>query len=115
VSVTDPLDPGLEYVHDSCGGSWDAGSRTWTWTPGSLPAGSRVQCRLTTSVASDAGHVIRNAVTITGDGVDPQPGDETSEVLLPVHRQGIPGLTPAGVVVLVVAVAMAAGVLLRRR
>ncbi len=115
VSVTDALDPGLEYVHDSCGGSWDAGSRTWTWMPGSLPAGSRVQCRLTTSVVSDAGHVIRNAVTITGDGVDPQPGDETSEVLLTVHRQGIPGLTPTGVVVLVVAVAMAAGVLLRRR
>ena len=115
VSVTDPLDPAMEYVGDSCGGSWDAGTRVWTWTPGSLPAGARVECRLTASVATDAGPVIRNAVTIGGEGIDPQPGDETSEVFIALNRQGIPGLTPVGTVVLAIALAVAAGVLLRRR
>ena len=117
VVVTDVLPAGLTYVSDSCGGSWNAGTGTWTWTIGALSASTNVSCDLTVEVAPGANGTITNVATVTGNENDPDGANSTAsaDVTASSRIPGIPAQTPGGVAVMVLLLVGAALLVLRRR
>jgi len=80
VVVTDALPAGLTFVSASGGGTWDAGSRTVTWSLGTLAVGSRASLSLSAGVPDGATGTVVNHVSVTSTSSDPVPGNNTSSV-----------------------------------
>ncbi len=117
VTVTDVLPAGLTYVSDTCGGSWDGGSGTWTWAIGALAAGNNAACDLTVEVQAGANGVITNTATVLGNETDPDGTNSTASISIEVSSKipGIPALSRGGTAAMVLLLAGIALALLRRR
>jgi uncharacterized repeat protein (TIGR01451 family) len=81
VQVTDVLPSGLSYVEDDSGGSYDAGSRAWTWDIGSLDAGVSATSHITVTV-TDANEIINTAKITASDQFDPDKTNNQSSVVI---------------------------------
>ncbi len=116
VVVTDALPAGLAYVSDTCGGSWDAGSSTWTWTIGNLAAAASSNCDLTVEVQPGASGTITNTASVTANESDPDPANSqaSADVQVSSSVPGIPALSGGGVLLMLVLLAGGALILLRR-
>ena len=68
VVVTDVLSPEIAYVSDDCGGSFVAG--TWTWSIGELDVGFSDTCKLTVELTDPHCLGVANTATVIGDLVD---------------------------------------------
>lgn len=111
VMVTDPLDPCVVYLSDDCGGT---DVPPWTWAVGALAAGASATCTVSVDAAGCAGSVVNSAAITAFDQIDPNPGNESDSVSLLVGV-AIPTLDRAGLLLLLIAMALGALVLLRRR
>lgn len=111
VEVTDSLDPCVAYLSDDCGGT---DVPPWTWSLGSLANGATAVCNVTVDATGCAGTVINSAAVTAFDQVDPNPGNESDSVSLLVGVD-IPALDRAGMLLLLIGMALGALVLLRRR
>jgi uncharacterized repeat protein (TIGR01451 family) len=77
VVVTDTLQAGLSFVGDSCGGSFDGGTNTWTWNVGALANGATVSCELQATFPGADCITVNNTAEVSGDLADPS-GNNTS-------------------------------------
>ena len=118
VVITDQLPPELGApVSDTCGGVYDGGSNTWTWTIAALANGAQVSCDLTAMVLSDGGGTIENTAQMTAlDQYDYFPDDDAWTVAVQAERQieAIPTLTGLGIALLVMLLAGVGLLILRR-
>jgi len=116
VAVTDTLPAGLDF--DSCTGgcSYDAATRTVTWTVPSLASGSNEEWTLNTSVAEGTEGEIVNTVSLTADGTDPDGANNEASASISVALgiPAIPSTTPLGRAALALFLAAAALLVLRR-
>jgi hypothetical protein len=111
--VEDELPGELEYVSDSCAGSWDGGARTWRWEVGDLPAGGRRTCELVTRVERMPRGTVYNTAVVSSSGTDIQSGNDAATAVAEVKQPGVPavsGLSAGGFVLLL----LGAGLLLLR-
>jgi uncharacterized repeat protein (TIGR01451 family) len=81
VQVTDVLPSGLNYVEDDSGGSYDVGSRAWTWNVGSLDVGVSVTSHITVTV-TDSNEIINTAKITASDQFDPDKTNNQSSVVI---------------------------------
>jgi len=117
VTVTDVIPSGLAYVSDTCGGSYDAGSGEWSWDIGVLAPQDTVSCDLTLQVDPGAnGTTIVNTASVMGNETDPDEDDSTASATIDVvEALPIPVLSGTGGALMLILLAGAALVLLRRR
>jgi uncharacterized repeat protein (TIGR01451 family) len=114
VVVTDPLPAEVTYVSDDCGGM---NVPPWTWTVGNLANGVSATCNITVTVNPGAAGNIDNTATVSGDNADPAQANNTGTGSFGVQQNPleIPTLSQVGLALLVLALAAASLVLLRRR
>jgi uncharacterized repeat protein (TIGR01451 family) len=114
VVVTDPLPAEVTYVSDDCGGM---NVPPWTWTVGNLANGVSATCNITVTVNPGAAGNIDNTATVSGDNADPAQANNTGTGSFVVVQNPleIPTLSQVGLALLVLALAAASLVLLRRR
>jgi uncharacterized repeat protein (TIGR01451 family) len=86
VIVTDTLPAGLSYVSNSC--SANVLANTLTWTLPSLARASSQSCTLTTQVTGSG--TLSNRASISANGLDPVPGNNSSEASVVVQIQSVP-------------------------
>ncbi len=117
VTVTDTIPADLAYVSDTCGGSYDAGSGTWTWTIGSLIAGDSVTCDLTLQVDPEISEgTVVNTASVAGNETDPDGANSTASASIEVAAAlPIPVLSRSGGALMLLLLSGAALILLRRR
>ncbi len=117
VMVTDTLPDSLSYVSDSCGGTYTAATNTWEWSVASLANGASESCDL--AVRLDPffpGGVIDNLATVAGNETDPVGSNDSVSVQVMGSDKvpGIPELSAAGAMLLVLLLAAASLAVLRR-
>lgn len=98
VVVTDVVDANLTAVTPLDGGSWNAATRTITWTIASIPAGGSVIVRFDATVASplDDGTTVANQATIACTGCPaPEPTDDPATAALDDPTSVVVGAQPA--------------------
>ena len=78
VVVTDTIPAELDFLSDSCGGSFDG--TDWTWNIGNLANGQNVSCTLTVQLVDiNTCVTVSNTATVTGDLADPS-GNSSSTI-----------------------------------
>lgn len=115
VVVTDPLPAGVTYVSDDCGG---LNVPPWTWNVGTLTAaGPGETCNITVTVDADATGLIDNTATVTADNADPVTANNAGTAQVEVGQSvlEIPTLSQVGLALLVLVLAAASLMLMRRR
>ncbi len=113
VSVTDMIPAELTYVSDDCGGM---NTPPWTWNLGNLANGASATCVITTTINSGVVGPIVNTATVSGDQTDPAPGNESDTATVTSGSVlDIPTLGGRGLAVLLLVLAGAGALLLRRR
>jgi uncharacterized repeat protein (TIGR01451 family) len=115
VVVTDPLPAGVTYVSDDCGGM---NTPPWTWNVGTLTAGGPgATCNITVTVDADATGLIDNTATVAADNADPVTANNAGTAQVEVGQSvlEIPTLSQVGLALLVLVLAAASLVLMRRR
>ncbi len=117
VTVTDVLPTGLEYGSCTGGCTYDAATRTVTWTVATLASGAHEEWTLDTTVADGAVGEIANTVTAAADESDPDGANNQASAAIAADPRipGIPATTPAGTLVLLTILAAAGLLILRRR
>ena len=77
--ISDPIPAGLSYVDGSASdaGTYDAGSRTLSWTFASLTAGGSVSFETTVDASVGGGVTIENVTTIDSDETVPDNGKDS--------------------------------------
>lgn len=89
VAVTDVVPIGLDAVQ-AAGGSYDAGSRTASWTIESVPAGTSKTLTLQAEVTAAAGELVNTAQAALGDSIV-----QSEPVVTAVEAGGGSGHVPA--------------------
>ena len=115
VLVEDTLPDAVGYVSDTCGGTYLPATHSWTWTIAALSVGAQTSCDIRVQVEAGANGPIVNNVTANGDQPDPSPGNNTSSSTAAAQPLPIPALSPFGLMVLIVTIAVLAVLMLRRR
>ena len=113
IVVTDTLPAEVAYVSDDCGGT---NTPPWSWNVGTLNSGASATCILTTSVVTPG--AILNTATVTADNDTTQGNNSSSATVIgdpPVPIAEVPTLDTVALAALLVLLATAAMVLLRRR
>lgn len=115
VVVDDALPDGVDYLSDTCGGTYTAITHTWSWSIGGLAAGSQVSCDILVQVSTGQAGSLLNAVVVTGNEPDDTPGNNSSSTVVQAQETPIPVLTRSGIAVLILTVVVLTVVILRRR
>jgi uncharacterized repeat protein (TIGR01451 family) len=117
VQVTDPLPAMMDYVSDTCGGLYTAGTHTWTWDVGGLANGAGDTCDLVVEMTPDADGAIVNTASVAGAESDPTPANDASQATVSAVQQieAIPTTSPVGLAIMALALAAAAFFVIRRR
>lgn len=112
VVVTDPLAACSSYVSDTCGGT---NVPPWTWNVGDLADGASASCSIVVDVSGCSG-LLANTATATGDQTDPAPGNNagTGSVSLLPAPEPVPAIGLLGLLALLAAMGLTAGLVLRR-
>ena len=76
VIVNDPMPAGYNYVSDTSGGAYNAG--TGVWTIGNLANGATATLDITVTIG--VGGPYLNTATISGAQTDPSPANNTASV-----------------------------------
>jgi uncharacterized repeat protein (TIGR01451 family) len=105
--VTDTLPAGLTYVSNNCGASFVA--PTLTWNVGNMPDGAIAFCEITVVVDAAA----TNTSSVSSQYLDPVPGNSSASATVNLIT-AVPTMDEVGLLVLVVALALA-GLLVHRR
>lgn len=110
VVVTDALPPEVAYVSNTCGGN---NVPPFTWNIGNLAAGATVTCDIVVNVVTPG--TIVNTASVTSAS-DPNGANDSSTTTLVtgVSPPGIPTLSSVGMAALLVLLAVAAMVAIRR-
>lgn len=113
VVVTDTLPAELLYVSDDCGGS---NTPPWTWNVGALANGGSAVCNITMDVVTPGAVV--NVASVSADEPDPTAVNDSATATNTVTGSApavIPTVNGVGVALLMVLLAGASVVFLRRR
>jgi uncharacterized repeat protein (TIGR01451 family) len=113
VVVDDSLDDRTSYVSDTCGGSYNGGTNTWTWMVGSLLANAQASCNVTVSV--DAVGSLVNTAMVSGEQPDPVLANDSATAVDVVTGASIPSLTRPALVVLLMLLGGISLALMRRQ
>lgn len=116
VVVDDELPAQVAYLSNDCGGTYDGGTRHFTWTIPTLAAGVTATCQITVAVSAATGAIV-NTASVTSQLSDPvganNSADDASISVGPVIE--VPALGSAALAALAAALAVLAVGLLRRR
>lgn len=119
VVVTDNLPAAFTWTSDDCGAGPPAGgppNGTLAWAVGSLAMGASATCNVTGTVAGIAGDVVVNDASATSDSDDPTPPTAAATVTIvpEVNILEIPTLSQLGLALMLLLLAGAAFVVLRK-
>jgi len=111
--VTDTLPAGFTWTSDTCAAGPPAGA-TLTWNVGALASGASASCDVVGQVYGVSGEAIVNTASAASGATDPTPATAAATVLLDGTLAAIPATSRAGLGALVVLLAGAALLALRR-
>lgn len=117
VVVVDDIPVGLTWTADDCGAGPPVGQQL-TWNAGNLPVNSSIACNIDLSVDPGTTGTLINTATAVADNADPVPANNTDDAEIVIGPDGppaIPTLSTVGLLALVLVLALASLVLMRRR
>lgn len=91
VAVTDALPAQVTYVSDTCSGSYEGGTHTWTWTLGALANGASATCDLVVETVPGNGDPFDNTAAVAGTEPDLTPGNDASTASV-AASDAVPGM-----------------------
>ena len=116
VVVDDELPAQVSYLSDDCGGSFNAGTRHFTWTLPTLAVGVTATCQITVVVSAASGAIV-NTASVASPLSDPDGANNSADDagIAVGSAVEIPALGSAALAALAAALAVLAVGLLRRR
>lgn len=113
--VDDTLPDTVSYISDPCGGTYVPATHSWSWLIPALSVGAQASCDISVQVDPGANGPIVNSVTANGEQPDPTPGNNSSSSTAAAQPLPIPALSPFGLLVFILSIAVLAVLLLRHR
>ena len=117
VVVTDNLPVEFSWTGDDCGAGPPAGgppNGVLTWLVGTLPVNGSATCNVTGTVDGPPGTVVLNDASAVSDSEDPTPATAVATVVIQLGVLEIPTLSKLGLGLLLLLLAGAAVMLMRR-